>query len=156
MDLSAMPLADPVEQTVSNNGFYPDLNLAELINNYAVATVYGNNNDMAVQKIRLAISSVNRDLATYKTEIWSTYSKLVDVPADVIDQESSLVTLYKHAVFSHTKSLLFISRLGETNRDKAAANVQESIDNEQHWLSQSHGAIAQMRNSSKNITVSLI
>ena len=42
MDLTGMPPATAVDTTVSNNGFYPDLALSEFIQNYAIATQYGN------------------------------------------------------------------------------------------------------------------
>ena len=156
MNLTGMPPAQAPEQIVRNNGFYPDLNVAELVENYAVPAQYGNNNGMMAQKLRLAIISVNKDLSLYWADNWPGDGTLAEVPSDDFEGQSLLVILYKHAVFSLAKSFLLTSSLGETHRDKAAVKAQESIDNEQHWLKQSNDAISQMMNTSKNLSVALI
>jgi hypothetical protein len=156
MNLSGMPSATPSEETVTNNGFYPDLPVCEFIQNYAIATPYGNNSNMTEQKLSLAIVLVNKDLTLYHATHWLGVNALATVPSDDVNGETVLVLLYKHAVFSLAKSLLLISSLGETHRDKGAVRSLGSIDSEQHWLKQSNEAICQMINSSKNLTVELI
>lgn len=154
-----MPSATTSTETVtnnSNNGFYPDVDIAEFIQNYAIATQYGNTTGMPVQKLSLAIDSVNKDLALCYATNWLESNTLADVPGDVVNGKSTLVTLYKHAVFSLAKSLLLISTLGETHRDKGTVQALDRIDSEQHWLKQSNDAISQLMNCSKNITVELI
>lgn len=156
MNLSGMPQAETPNQVVKNDGFCPDLNVAEFVESYAIPAQYGNNSSMMVQKLRLAIISVNKDLTFYRAENWLGYSTLAEVPSDDFEGESLLVTLYKHAVFSLAKSFLLVSSLGETHRDKAAVKALESSDSEQHWVKQSNEAIRQMINTSKNLSVELI
>jgi hypothetical protein len=156
MNLNGMPSATTSTETVANNGFYPDVTIAEFIQNYAIATQYGNTTGMPVQKLSLAITSVNKDLVLYYATNWLELNTLGDVPGDVVNGENTLVTLYKHAVFSLAKSLLLVSTLGETHRDKGTVQAITSIDSEQHWLKQSNDAIFQLMNNSKNLTVELI
>lgn len=156
MNTSGMPAANTPEHLVTNNGFYPDLDLAEFVDNYAIATQYGSKVDMTVQKLALAIGSVNKDLTLYFATNWLGLNTLADVPGDEVNGESITVSLYKHAVFSLAKSYLLISTLGENHRDKASAKAIEATDNEPHWLRQSNEAIAQLVNSSKNLSVALL
>ena len=144
MNLTGMPQADPVNTLVTNNGFYPELGTAEFINDYAVATDYGNSDGMLKTHIVLAIVDINCQLKHFKTLNWLAVDQLKDVSSEVIAGVSQLVTLYKHAVFSLAKAKMLISRLGETHRDQRAAQQVQASDNEDYWLSQSNDAVRQM------------
>lgn len=144
MNLTGMPQAEPINEIVANNGFYPDLGTAEFVNDYAIATVYGNSNAMVKTNITLAIIDTNRELAKFKSTAWSLFSGLQDVPSDTVAGISQLVTLYQRAVFSRAKAGMLISRLGETHRDQRAAQQEQASDNQEYWLSQSDDAIRRM------------
>ena len=156
MNLSGMPQAETVEHHVTNDGFYPDLNVAEFVDNYAVASPYAGNIDMIVQKLSLAIVSVNKDLTIYRRNNWLNINALAEVPSKKIDNESHLVMLYKHAVFSLAKANLLVSSLGETHRDRASVNALENIDSQKHWVRQSNDAIFQIVQMSRTLGVELI
>lgn len=144
MNLTGMPQADPVNNIVTNNGFYPDLGTAEFINDYAIATDYSNSDGMLTTHIALAIVDVNRQLKEFKALNWSAENQLQDVASDVVAGVSQLITLYKNAVFSLAKGKLLISRLGETHRDQRAAQQMQASDNQDYWLSQSNDAVRQI------------
>lgn len=156
MDLSGMPSANAPEHEVKNNGFYPNLDVAEFVDNYAIALQYGQNIDMLIQKLSIAIASVNKDLTIFHVTNWLGIDALTDVESDMVNDESVLVSLYKHAVFSLAKSMLLVSRLGENHRDKAAVQSLDAVDSEQHWLSQSRNAVSTIVNQSTSLSVALL
>ena len=144
MNLTGMPQVDPVNEIVTNNGFYPDLGTAEFINGYAVATQYGNNNEMVKTNITLAIIDVNRELAKFKSINWPLFTQLQDVPSETIAGVSQLLILYKRSVFSRAKAAMLISRLGATHRDQRAAQQEQASDNQEYWQAQSDDAVRQI------------
>lgn len=144
MNLTGMPQAAPVNDMVANNGFYPDLGTAEFVNDYAIATEYGNSSNMLTTSITLAIIDINRELAKFKSTNWALFSQLQDVPGDDVAGVSQLITLYKRAVFCRAKAGMLISRLGETHRDQRAAQQVQASDNQEYWLAQSDDVIRQM------------
>lgn len=156
MNLSAMPLANESEDIVTNNGFYPDLDVAELLKNYSVSNPLGANALAVVNALALAIVSVNKDLMLYHAQNWLGVDTLADVESEKVQDDTVLILLYKHAVFTLAKSKLLVSRLTENNRDKAAASAQDHIDNSKHWVYESNEAIYQIMNNAKNISVALI
>lgn len=156
MILTGMPPAEPQDILVQNNGFYPDLNAAELIENYAVATEYGNSQEMLQNTLRLAMIEVNQALAQYRLNHWSNYLQLIEVPSEIVDELSQLILLYKRAVFSAAKAQMLISKLGESHRDQQAAQQQQASDNQAYWANQSNDAIRQMTGASTTLSAALI
>lgn len=94
------------DETISNNGFFPDIYLSEIRNAMRI--------DGTVTNARLkhsaikAIQTVNRDLKTYRLNA-QTQGKttLAECSEEMIDGESEVVYLYKRAVFCLTVANLY-------------------------------------------------
>lgn len=156
MNLSGMPHAEMPENTVENSSFYPSLNINELSENYGVVSNYGSNIEMVLHAVSSAMLFVNDELSTYSALNWNNSESLEQVESEQIDGVSRLIILYKQAVFSLAKAKLLISRLGETHRDKQAAQQQQANDNEHYWRKESYNAIRQIMGQSENISVALL
>lgn len=156
MNLSGMPQAEPTTNIITNDGFYPDLDTAELVSGYAIATEYGANEQLLVNTLITAIGEINSLLSNYKAANWYQVTKLNDVESTIIGGKSLIESFYKRAVFCNAKSKLLISKLSQTHRDKGAAQQISATDNQDHWLMQSDHAIRQILGVSQKITIGLV
>ncbi|WP_018692514.1 head completion/stabilization protein [Algicola sagamiensis] len=143
MDFTAMPKASPDSHIVTNDGFYPDLDTAELIQQYAVETEFSMKDEMLVYHLTLATHDVNQLLRAYRLQ-----------QGDKTDWLNPL--LYKHAVYSLAKAQLLFSRFGTTHRDQRAAQQLQASDNEPYWRENSMLAIRKLQGISPTFTVSLL
>lgn len=86
------------DETISNNGFFPDITLSELRNAMRIdGTV---TNERLKQSAINAIQTVNRDLKSYRHNAQAQgKTSLAECDEETINGESELVYLYKRAVF---------------------------------------------------------
>jgi len=156
MNLSGIPQAEPTTKIITNDGFYPDLDTADLVNCYEIPNEYAANEQLLINTLITAIGEINDLLNDYKAANWYQATKLTDVSSSLIADKSLLESLYKRAVFCNAKSKLLISKLSQTHRDKSSAQQLSATDNQSHWLRQSDYAIRQMLGVSQKITVSIL
>jgi len=156
MNISGMPFAEMPENKIQAQSFYPELCLKELTDQYSIATQYATNIDMVIEKLSEATLFVNDELLEFRILNWQAYPKLEDIPDIKLDGISRLVIYYKKAVYSLAKSNLLISKLGETHRDKQAAQQLAATENKEYWQKQSFATIRKILGVSANISVALI
>ena len=156
MDLSSMPLAENDITVITNNGFYPNVAVSELVANLAIDSLYAGNSQLLHSNIELAISEVNHELAAHRANAWDGYTTLAEVPSDQLNGNSQLITLYLKAVGCFTKADCLISRLGETHRDQAAQRQQAASDNQAYWQAQGVKYTRQLMQLSTTATVELL
>ena len=119
-----------------NDGFWPDLAIAELIDGYRIPPEYAD--AVIITGLKLSAIRVNELLDDAKTEIkrlghanFAAYAS-----ADPLQINNSPVVLecYKSAVFSRAKAFL-LQQFNSLNRKPEAENAaKESRDTEVFWL----------------------
>lgn len=118
---------EPHSQTVSNNGFFPDISLSDMRNAMRTdGTVSENRLKNAVIE---AIATVNAELAPLRKR--SQAFSLEQIECDHIDGESLLVQRYKRAVFClATANLYERYRSYDSTKDGAekAQEFEQSVD----------------------------
>ncbi|RAR53886.1 head completion protein GPL [Paraburkholderia unamae] len=88
----------PADDEIENNGFFPDISLAEL---RAVARLDGTVTPQRLREATIdAIRSVNAELKPWRTQSAAGFATLADVPADKVGGVSELVSLYRRAVYN--------------------------------------------------------
>ncbi|WLE59269.1 head completion/stabilization protein [Burkholderia plantarii] len=118
----------PADDTIENNGFFPDVSIAEL---RAETRLDGTVTFDRVRGAAIdAIRSVNAELRAWRAESAADAATLADLPADRIGGISELVSLYLRAVYHLT-----LADLTERYRDldttktggQEAARLEETI-----------------------------
>jgi hypothetical protein len=108
------------DETVSNDGFYPNLSLDEFSKHMSV----GKDNDVTrlTAIVTEAMIEINRSLMTWR-EGQSGFASLDLVPAIMYGETSEKVFLYQSAVFNRARALLVETRKDydstKSGRDKA-------------------------------------
>lgn len=129
---------------LANDGFWPDLVLAELLSKYRAPAEYAD--DTIQLGVMLAMINVNEALAAVRLSIEElTYDSLqayCDANIELVNEEPVLIFRYKHAVFCRAKAFL-LQQFNSMNRRPIAENAaKEAPETEQYWLDQSQAAIA--------------
>ncbi len=113
--------SDPATtETVSNDGFFPDLSLEDFKKRMAVGE------DTAVDRLidllTQAMIEINHSLTAWRIGLVD-YVTLADVPTTMYGQVSEKTYLYQSAVYNRAKSLLIETRKGydstKSGRDKS-------------------------------------
>jgi hypothetical protein len=129
---------------LANDGFWPDLIMAELLSQYRVPAEYAD--DTIQLGVTMAMVNVNEALGQVKAAIIAlTYTSLqnyCDSNVKQVNGEDVLMLQYKHAVFCRAKAFL-LQQFNSMNRRAVAENAaKEAPETEQYWLDQSQAAIA--------------
>ncbi|USE39134.1 head completion/stabilization protein [Endozoicomonas sp. SCSIO W0465] len=144
----------PPEGLISNQPFWPELNLQDFVVNYRVP------NDMNVKTVREHLIQAMTDINLRLSEFRSEYTEmdvvdLANVPAEAIDGESILVILYRRAVFCRAKASICRDFPTIDRREPADNQAKSAPETEAVYLRFADEAIRQMLNLS-DITVELI
>lgn len=137
----------PEDQTVSNDGFYPALGVAEMRAQTGLGTVFGVERVAAV--LRATMIEVNDSLIDWRANC--SGPSLADIPADTYGGVSAKVTLYKTAVYTRARATLI-----ETTRDydstksghDRADTLEETADS---WLQQSIEALSRLMDRPRTV-----
>lgn len=93
------------EGTIANDGWYPDLDIAEFMASYRQDTRL--EKDLIEAALVDAMIVVHADLADWKAQkVDSGFLSLAAVPADTIKEQSVYVLMYQTAVYSRAKAEL--------------------------------------------------
>ena len=136
-DLTTLP-------PIVNDGFWPDVSLADLLNNYRIPSNYAD----GVIKMGLleALKNVNESLKKVKAQIMLTHATFELYNADNSEQLDGIEVMemrYKHAVYSHAKAFLLGKQFKTVNRTEVAENeAKESRETYQEWMDESQKEIA--------------
>ena len=136
---STLPAPSPTRGIVENDGWFPDITLAEMRD---AMRLDGTVTDARlVQAVVDAILQVNRELAGWQSQHAAAgITMLADVPASKINRESRLLAQYRRAVYSTAKADL-IERYRDYDTTASSASDKKSME----WLDEAPGA--QRRNA---------
>lgn len=121
-----------IDQPITNDGFWPDLDVAEFQKSYRLPAEYLV--ELLVDGIGLAMGEVNADLARRKG-LWQAAGINNVARADpmILPERAFMVVSYKRAVYCRAKAYLlgqfatFIRRESAENLAKEAPSTRESL-----------------------------
>lgn len=131
---------------ISNDGFWPSLEMADLVNQYRVPSEYAD--DVVKTGLTMAIVRVNAKLAEVKTAIKDLGHNSLANYAAVVDSEVNgqdvLALHYRHAVFCRAKAFL-LKQFNTLNQKPEAENAAKTAnETEQWWLAESQKSIGDL------------
>jgi len=130
---------------VSNDGFWLDLTLSDLMDKYRIPSEYA---DATISwAMSLSVIRINEQLERVKEAVldmpFLTFSDYLDSKT-ILYGEPALKVNYEHAVYSYAKAFL-LQQFSTMNRRKQAENeAKESGETEQYWLDESMKSVASM------------
>jgi hypothetical protein len=144
MSLTGKP-ALTTAAAVTNDGFWPNLTLADLMNNYRIPSEYA---DGVIQTgLNLALINVNLKLASVKAKLvldgYATLAAYTTAHPEALNGKQVLEELYKHAVYARAKAGLLMQFATINRRPQAENQAKEGDDMETYWLDESQAAIAE-------------
>lgn len=143
-----------VEQTIENNGFWPDLSLAEYQKAYRLPGEYLS--EVLVTQLELAMGDVNTDLARLM-DSWKGLGIAEVATADplLLQERAYKVKLYKRAVYCRAKATALTDFATVTRRDVAENTGKEAPERADTYLAFSQQAVRALQGRSR-ITAALL
>jgi hypothetical protein len=143
-----------IDQSIINDGFWPDLDVAEFQKGYRLPAEYLV--DLLIDGISFAMGEVNVDLARRKAQ-WQAAGITDVATADptVLQERSFMVASYKRAVYCRAKAYL-LQQFATVNRRESAENLaKEAPQTHEQFLSFSQQAVRLIQGRSR-VTAELI
>lgn len=143
-----------VDQTIENNGFWPDISLAEYQKAYRLPGEYLG--DVLVTQLELAIGEVNNDLQRLQ-KAWQELGITEVATADtlLLPERAFKVKLYKRAVFCRAKATALTDFATVTRREVAENTGKEAPERSETYLALSQQAVRALQGRSR-ITAALV
>ena len=143
-----------VEQAIENDGFWPDLSVAEFQKGYRLPAEYLV--DMLAAELTTAMTEVNRDLAKRKSE-WQNVGVTTVESADttVLPERTFHAATYKRAVYCRAKASLLTQFATVTRRDSAENTGKELPERGETFLEFSQQAVRSLQGRGR-ITAALL
>ena len=153
MSFSGKP-STVVDQTIENNGFWPDLSLAEYQKAYRLPGEYLS--DTLVTHLNIAMGEVNQDLTKLMAS-WRDLGITEVATADSLrlEERAYKVTLYKRAVYCRAKATALTDFATVTRREVAENTGKEAPERAETYLSFSQQAVRALQGRSR-ITAALL
>jgi hypothetical protein len=129
---------------IANDGFWPDLSVGELVNNYRIPPEYA---DKVIETGLVAgMININNRLERVKSALSTAGSSSLEAYTnahdDSINDEPLLITCYKNACYSWAKHWL-LWQFNSLNRKQDAENAaKEAPEMAQFWLDEAQANIA--------------
>ncbi|MGZ4994162.1 MAG: head completion/stabilization protein [Methylobacter sp.] len=144
MSLTGKP-ALTTAAAITNDGFWPNLTLADLMNNYRIPSEYA---DGVIQTgLTMALLNVNQRLASVKAKLildgYATLAAYITAHPEALNGKQVLEEFYKHAVYTRAKAGLLMQFASINRRPQAENQAKEGDDMETYWLDESQAAIAE-------------
>jgi hypothetical protein len=133
-----------VEQTIENDGFWPNLSLAEFQKGYRLPAEYLV--DMLATDLTMAMIEVNHDLAKLKDQ-WQNAGVTSVESADptVLQERTFHAATYKRAVYCRAKASL-LSQFASVVRRESAENLgKEEPERKETFLEFSQQAVRSLQ-----------
>ena len=129
-----------VEQAIENDGFWPDLSVAEFQKGYRLPAEYLV--DMLAAELTTAMTEVNRDLAKRKGQ-WQNVGVTTVESADttVLPERTFHVATYKRGVYCRAKASLLTQFATVTRREGAENTGKELPERGESFLEFSQQAV---------------
>ncbi|AKT28195.1 head completion/stabilization protein [Pseudomonas syringae pv. actinidiae] len=143
-----------VEQSVLNDGFWPDLSIAEFQKGYRLPAEYLV--DLLVADLTTAMVEVNADLAKLKAR-WqgAGVSSVASANTTVLPERTFQAATYKRAVYSRAKASL-LTQFATVNRRESAENVGKELpERSETFLAFSQAAVRSLQGRGR-ITAALL
>ena len=133
-----------VDQAIENDGFWPDLSLAEFQKSYRLPAEYLG--EMLVADLSMAMVEVNTDLATCKAR-WQSAGVTSVESADpmVLPERTFQAATYKRAVYCRAKASLLTQFATVTRRDSAENTGKELPERSETFLEFSQQAVRSLQ-----------
>jgi len=133
-----------VDQAIENDGFWPDLSLAEFQKGYRLPAEYLV--DMLVTDLTTAMIEVNRDLARRKSQ-WLNVGITTVESADpmVLPERTFQAATYKRAVYCRAKASLLTQFATVTRRESAENTGKELPERGETFLEFSQQAVRSLQ-----------
>lgn len=143
-----------VEQTIENNGFWPDLSLAEYQKAYRLPGEYLS--EVLVTQLELAMGEVNTDLKSLMVS-WRSLGITEIATADplLLEERAYKVKLYKRAVYCRAKATALTDFATVTRREVAENTGKEAPERADTYLAFSQQAVRALQGRSR-ITAALL
>lgn len=143
-----------VDQTIENNGFWPDISLAEYQKAYRLPDDYLG--DVLVTQLELAIGEVNNDLQRLQ-KAWQQLGITEVATADplLLEERTFKVKLYKRAVFCRAKATALTDFATVTRREVAENTGKEAPERADTFLAFSQQAVRALQGRSRITAVLL-
>lgn len=143
-----------VEQAIENDGFWPDLSVAEFQKGYRLPAEYLV--DMLVTDLTTAMIEVNHDLAKRKSE-WQNVGVTTVESADpmVLPERTFHAATYKRAVYCRAKASLLTQFATVTRRESAENTGKEMPERGETFLEFSQQAVRSLQGRGR-ITAALL
>lgn len=143
-----------VEQTIENNGFWPDLSLAEYQKAYRLPGEYLS--EVLVTQLELAMGEVNADLKKLMAS-WQSIGITEVATADplLLEERAYKVKLYKRAVYCRAKATALTDFATVTRREVAENTGKEAPERAENYLAFSQQAVRALQGRSR-ITAALL
>ena len=143
-----------VDQAIENDGFWPNLSLAEFQKGYRLPAEYLV--DMLATDLTTAMIEVNTDLASLKAR-WSAVGVSSVESADpmVLPERTFQAATYKRAVYTRAKASLLTQFATVTRRESAENTGKELPERSETFLSFSQAAVRSLQGRGR-ITAALL
>ena len=132
--------------TFVNDGFWPDLLIADLLSRYRVQSDVPD--DVVPTALQLAVIRLNAKLDDVKAEIITLgYNSLAAYTADNSEQMNGkevMLIKYEHAAYSRAKAGLIPQFTNSVSRPKGDGETMDEADHtEQFWLDECQTVVAE-------------
>jgi hypothetical protein len=143
-----------VDQAIENDGFWPNLSLAEFQKGYRLPAEYLV--DMLATDLTTAMIEVNTDLAKLKAR-WSAVGVSSVESADpmVLPERTFQAATYKRAVYTRAKASLLTQFATVTRRESAENTGKELPERSETFLAFSQAAVRSLQGRGR-ITAALL
>ncbi|OSR65276.1 head completion/stabilization protein [Pseudomonas syringae] len=143
-----------VEQAIENDGFWPNLSVAEFQKGYRLPAEYLV--EMLAADLNMAMVEVNTDLAKLKAR-WqgAGVSNVESADTTVLPERTFQAATYKRAVYSRAKASL-LTQFATVNRRESAENVGKELpERSETFLAFSQAAVRSLQGRGR-ITAALL
>lgn len=143
-----------IEQPIANDGFWPDLDVAEFQRGYRLPAEYLV--ELLVDGIALAMGEVNHDLARRKAH-WQAVgiSNVEKADPIILPERTFMAASYKRAVYCRAKAYLLSQFATVIRRDSAENLAKEAPETSERFLAFSQQAVRLIQGRSR-VTAELV
>ncbi|WP_323600738.1 head completion/stabilization protein [Pseudomonas putida] len=143
-----------VEQSIENDGFWPDLSVSEFQKGYRLPAEYLV--DMLATDLTTAMHEVNLDLAKLKAR-WQDVgvSNVESADSTVLPERTFQASLYKRAVYTRAKASLLTQFATVTRREQAENTGKELPERADTFLAFSQQAVRALQGRGRMTAVLL-
>jgi len=143
-----------VEQTIENDGFWPDLSVSEFQKGYRLPAEFLG--ELLTDALSIAMAEVNTDLAKLKVR-WQTVgvTNVESADSTLLPERALKTKLYKRAVYCRAKASALQQFPTVTRRESAENTGKEAPEREDTFLAFSQQAVRALQGRGR-ITAALL